>query len=75
MMPFVVGEDTETQEIIVGDTRRNVFFLRGPMSEQNAIHEFVQAANERIHNEPVKQSSMQACIASQIEAGGFPRVD
>jgi len=64
MMPFVVGEDPETKEIIVGDTRRNVFFLRGPRSELNAIRDFVQAANERIHIEPVEH-----------DGGGLPRVD
>ncbi len=49
MMPYIVGRDPNTNEIIVGDHRRNVFFLRGSSDEEQAIRNLAQAANGRIH--------------------------
>lgn len=72
MMPYIAGIDPETNEIIVGDSRRNVFFLRGPMMEEKAILDLLQAANERVHQ---TTSSMASDIAAQIEAGGVGRQD
>lgn len=46
---YIVGEAAETGEYMVGDTRTNVFFLRGPASEKTAILALVRAANERLH--------------------------
>jgi hypothetical protein len=50
-MPYIVGRDPETHELMIGDSRTHGFFLRGPASEEQAIRNLVQAANERIHRE------------------------
>jgi hypothetical protein len=45
VMPYIVGQDPETDEIIVGDSRTHTFFLRGPSSAERTIRDLVQAAN------------------------------
>lgn len=47
-MRFTVGQDPETDEFLVGDTRTMHIILRGPASEWNSIRELVDAANDRI---------------------------
>ena len=49
MMPYIVGRDPETNEVMVGDRRTHGFFLRGPAMEETAIRNLVQAANEWVH--------------------------
>lgn len=49
MMPYLVGLDPDTNEIIVGDRRTNEFFLRGARSSEREIRDLIQAANQRIH--------------------------
>ena len=51
MMPYMVGRDPETNEIMVGDRRTHVFFLRGPANEERATRDLVQAANENLHRD------------------------
>ena len=53
MMPYMIGQDPETNEIIVCDARTQVFFLRGPATETSAIRDLVQAANEHVHNSTI----------------------
>jgi len=49
MNPYILVRDPETDEVIVGDRRTNVFFLRGPANEESAIQNLIQAANKKIH--------------------------
>lgn len=42
---YVVSEDAGTQEILVGDAERCLFFLRGPKAELASIHDLVDSAN------------------------------
>lgn len=42
---YVIGEDAATNEIIVGDRERCLFFLRGPKMEREAAQELVDSAN------------------------------
>ena len=64
MMPYVIGQDPETGEILVGDTRQHEMFLRGPASAETQIRDLVQAANQWCHTQ------------MQFEPGGLrpPRI-
>jgi len=53
MMPYIVGRDPETNEVIVGDSRSHVFFLRGPSSEEDSVIALVEAANMWAHKHGV----------------------
>ena len=45
MMPYIIGRDPSTSEIIVGDVGDNTFFLRGGVDELERIRDLVSAAN------------------------------
>ena len=49
MMPYIVGKDAETGELLVGDKRSSSFFLRGQPECENEIRNLVQAANQWLH--------------------------
>lgn len=51
MMPYIVGKDPETGELLVGDRREQTFFLRGSATEERAIRDLVQLANEKHHRD------------------------
>ena len=50
-MRFTLGQDPETDEYVVGDTRTMHIILRGPASEWNSIRELVDAANSTFPRE------------------------
>lgn len=50
-MRFTLGQDPETNEYLVGDTRTMHIILRGPASEWNSIRELVDAANDTVLRE------------------------
>lgn len=74
-MRFTLGQDPETNEYVVGDTRTMHLILRGPASEFKSIALLVNAANERLsvvgdRIEEIPRDAMSKSIAAQIEAGG-----
>jgi len=59
MMPYIVGQDPETNEILVGDRRNNTLFLRGPSSAETQIRDLVQAANQWCHEREVARAKQE----------------
>jgi len=57
MMPYIVGKDPETGEVIIGDIRGHEFFLRGSSMAEEKIRQLVYAANMWNHIEfPLDQN-------------------
>ena len=65
MMPYIVGQDPETNEILIGDRRNNMLFLRGPVLAETQIRDLVQAANQWCHEREgfCKDATHQASLA------------
>lgn len=68
MMPYIIGRDPETNEILVGNRRDSDTFLRGSADSEAQIRDLVEAANRWI-DQPQDQGTRLEQIARIIEVG------
>lgn len=60
MMPWLIGKDPETNELLVVDNRSDSIFLRGSQDSYDLIVELVNYANRKYHSETTGQR--QSCV-------------
>jgi len=67
MMHYMVGIDPDTNEIIVGDRRDNIIFLRGSADSAEMITRLVSAANFYNHPADDKCEMTRLELIAEVE--------
>ena len=67
MMPYIIGKDKVTGEILAGNSTSDQFFLRGPQSEEKTIRDLVQLANLHAHMQPIGTNEVSRSYESPDE--------